>query len=131
MNNNSVEKPDPDNIKMFVGQVPKDLDENDLRTIFEEFGRVHQINVLRDKYTGSSKGTARLFIPFNQSSSKSICLLLNPSFQCSGIEASKAWDVRRTRRANNHGTLGKERRISELHKWDLKLLLGDYRTIAD
>ncbi|XP_032452660.1 CUGBP Elav-like family member 1 isoform X14 [Nasonia vitripennis] len=56
MNNNSVEKPDPDNIKMFVGQVPKDLDENDLRTIFEEFGRVHQINVLRDKYTGSSKG---------------------------------------------------------------------------
>lgn len=60
MNNNTVEKPDPDNIKMFVGQVPKDLDENDLRTIFEEFGRVHQINVLRDKYTGSSKG--KLFV---------------------------------------------------------------------
>lgn len=69
MNNNIVEKPDPDNIKMFVGQVPKDLDENDLRKIFEEFGRVHQINVLRDKYTGSSKGEssfqhllARVFI---------------------------------------------------------------------
>ena len=60
MNNNSLEKPDPDNIKMFVGQVPKDLGENDLRTIFEEFGRVHQINVLRDKYTGSSKGESRL-----------------------------------------------------------------------
>lgn len=56
MNNNTLEKPDPDNIKMFVGQVPKDLDENDLRAIFEEFGRVHQINVLRDKYTGNSKG---------------------------------------------------------------------------
>ncbi|OXU30868.1 hypothetical protein TSAR_008847 [Trichomalopsis sarcophagae] len=62
MNNNSVEKPDPDNIKMFVGQVPKDLDENDLRTIFEEFGRVHQINVLRDKYTGSSKGKRPLLL---------------------------------------------------------------------
>ncbi|KAL2735998.1 CUGBP Elav-like family member 2 isoform X4 [Vespula squamosa] len=56
MNNNSVEQPDPDNIKMFVGQVPHDMDENDLRTLFEEFGRVHQINVLRDKNTGSSKG---------------------------------------------------------------------------
>ncbi|XP_043498701.1 CUGBP Elav-like family member 1 isoform X3 [Polistes fuscatus] len=56
MNNNSVEQPDPDNIKMFVGQVPHDMDENDLRTLFEEFGRVHQINVLRDKTTGSSKG---------------------------------------------------------------------------
>ncbi|CAB0033777.1 unnamed protein product [Trichogramma brassicae] len=71
MNNNRdsvVEKPDPDNIKMFVGQVPKDLDENDLRTIFEEFGRVHQINVLRDKYTGSSKGESRLSYTLNKKS---------------------------------------------------------------
>ncbi|XP_076223345.1 CUGBP Elav-like family member 1 isoform X3 [Nomia melanderi] len=56
MNNNSVEQPDPDNIKMFVGQVPHDMDENDLRTLFEEFGRVHQINILRDKITGSHRG---------------------------------------------------------------------------
>jgi RNA recognition motif-containing protein len=32
------------------------MDENDLRKMFEEFGRVHQINVLRDKVTGQSKG---------------------------------------------------------------------------
>ncbi|XP_025263062.1 CUGBP Elav-like family member 1 isoform X7 [Camponotus floridanus] len=56
MNNNSVEQPDPDNIKMFVGQVPHDMDENDLRTMFEEYGRVHQINILRDKITGSHRG---------------------------------------------------------------------------
>ncbi|KZC08131.1 CUGBP Elav-like family member 6 [Dufourea novaeangliae] len=56
MNNNSVEQPDPDNIKMFVGQVPHDMEENDLRTLFEEFGRVHQINILRDKITGSHRG---------------------------------------------------------------------------
>ncbi|XP_060813680.1 CUGBP Elav-like family member 2 isoform X1 [Bombus pascuorum] len=56
MNNNGVEQPDPDNIKMFVGQVPHDMDENDLRKLFEEFGRVHQINILRDKITGSHRG---------------------------------------------------------------------------
>ncbi|XP_037298131.1 CUGBP Elav-like family member 1 isoform X5 [Manduca sexta] len=57
-NNNEVksEMPDPDYIKMFVGQVPRNMDENDLRQMFEEFGRVHQINVLRDKITGVSKG---------------------------------------------------------------------------
>ncbi|XP_069356233.1 CUGBP Elav-like family member 1 isoform X3 [Maniola hyperantus] len=58
-NNNNDEKPDmpdPDYIKMFVGQVPRSMDENDLRLMFEEFGRVHQINVLRDKITGTSKG---------------------------------------------------------------------------
>ncbi|XP_060803919.1 CUGBP Elav-like family member 1-A isoform X3 [Amyelois transitella] len=58
-NNNNEEKPDmpdPDYIKMFVGQVPRSMDEKDLRLMFEEFGRVHQINVLRDKITGASKG---------------------------------------------------------------------------
>jgi len=53
---NSSEQPDPDFIKMFVGQIPRSMDENDLRKMFEEFGRVHQINVLRDKVTGQSKG---------------------------------------------------------------------------
>lgn len=48
--------PDPDNIKMFVGQVPRSMDENDLRKMFEEYGRVYSINVLRDKTTGASKG---------------------------------------------------------------------------
>lgn len=50
------EQPDPDYIKMFVGQVPKSMDEDQLREMFEEFGRVHSINVLRDKVTGVSKG---------------------------------------------------------------------------
>ncbi|XP_068151812.1 CUGBP Elav-like family member 2 isoform X4 [Drosophila tropicalis] len=49
-------EPDPDNIKMFVGQVPKSMDETQLREMFEEYGAVHSINVLRDKATGISKG---------------------------------------------------------------------------
>jgi len=49
-------EPDPDNIKMFVGQVPKSMDESQLREMFEEYGAVHSINVLRDKATGISKG---------------------------------------------------------------------------
>lgn len=53
---NRGDQPDPDFIKMFVGQVPKSMDEDQLREMFEEFGRVHSINVLRDKVTGVSKG---------------------------------------------------------------------------
>ncbi|KAK2186753.1 hypothetical protein NP493_190g04033 [Ridgeia piscesae] len=48
--------PDPDAIKMFVGQVPRSMDEEDLRKMFEEFGPICQLNVLRDKVTGMSKG---------------------------------------------------------------------------
>ncbi|XP_073990737.1 CUGBP Elav-like family member 1-B isoform X5 [Rhodnius prolixus] len=50
------DQPDPDFIKMFVGQVPRSMDEVELTKMFSEFGRVHQINVLRDKVTGQSKG---------------------------------------------------------------------------
>lgn len=55
--NGSVHRePDPDAIKMFVGQIPRSMDENNLRKMFEEYGEVFQINVLRDKVTGQSKG---------------------------------------------------------------------------
>ncbi|KAL1122177.1 hypothetical protein AAG570_003582 [Ranatra chinensis] len=54
------DQPDPDYIKMFVGQVPRSMDEADLTKMFSEFGRVHQINVLRDKVSGQSKGIVRL-----------------------------------------------------------------------
>jgi len=49
-------EPDPDAIKMFAGQIPRYMDENDLQKLFEEFGPVYQINVLRDKFTNQSKG---------------------------------------------------------------------------
>ena len=53
-------QPDPDSIKMFVGQVPRSMDEIELKAMFEEFGPVFQINVLRDKLNGQSKGEKRM-----------------------------------------------------------------------
>ncbi|XP_062120779.1 CUGBP Elav-like family member 2 isoform X2 [Drosophila sulfurigaster albostrigata] len=50
------DQPDADNIKMFVGQIPKTWDEAKLRRLFEQFGRVHTLNVLRDKVTSISRG---------------------------------------------------------------------------
>ena len=52
----SQTEPDPDAIKMFVGQIPRNMDENDLRKMFEDYGPVYHLNVLRDKNTGQSKG---------------------------------------------------------------------------
>jgi RNA recognition motif-containing protein len=49
-------EPDSDTIKMFVGQIPRYMNENDLRKIFEEYGPVYELNILRDKFTKESKG---------------------------------------------------------------------------
>merc|ERR1719350_265563 len=51
-----VDGPDQDAIKMFVGQVPRSMDEEELKEFFSEFGSVHQLNILRDKSTGVSRG---------------------------------------------------------------------------
>jgi RNA recognition motif-containing protein len=49
-------EPDADAIKMFCGQIPRNINESELREIFEQFGPVFQLNVLRDKQTSESKG---------------------------------------------------------------------------
>lgn len=52
----TADQPDPDSIKMFVGQIPRTMDEDELKAMFEEYGPVFQLNILRDKVTGQSKG---------------------------------------------------------------------------
>lgn len=55
-------EPDSDAIKMFVGQIPRSMDEDSLRAMFSEYGHIYQLSILRDKQTGQSKGCC--FITF-------------------------------------------------------------------
>eukprot|EP01098_Paradermamoeba_levis_P014946 TRINITY_DN734_c0_g1_i1.p1 TRINITY_DN734_c0_g1~~TRINITY_DN734_c0_g1_i1.p1 ORF type:complete len:348 (+),score=75.32 TRINITY_DN734_c0_g1_i1:49-1092(+) len=48
----------PSSLKLFVGQIPKSLDEAALRPFFEPYGNLLEVAVIRDKATGTHKGCA-------------------------------------------------------------------------
>ncbi|XP_075044201.1 CUGBP Elav-like family member 1 isoform X6 [Mixophyes fleayi] len=56
--------PDPDSIKMFVGQVPRSWSEKELRELFEQYGAVYEINVLRDRSQTPPQSKGCCFITF-------------------------------------------------------------------
>uniref|UniRef100_A0A0N5AL45 CUGBP Elav-like family member 2 n=1 Tax=Syphacia muris TaxID=451379 RepID=A0A0N5AL45_9BILA len=52
----TARQPDMDAIKMFVGQIPRSWGEDECLELFEKYGPVYQLNVLRDKTTQASRG---------------------------------------------------------------------------
>ncbi|XP_063762509.1 CUGBP Elav-like family member 2 isoform X1 [Eleginops maclovinus] len=59
-----LDQPDPDSIKMFVGQIPRAWTETELKELFEPYGAVHQINILRDRTQNPPQSKGCCFVTF-------------------------------------------------------------------
>uniref|UniRef100_A0A8C7YJ39 RRM domain-containing protein n=1 Tax=Oryzias sinensis TaxID=183150 RepID=A0A8C7YJ39_9TELE len=59
-----MDQPDPDAIKMFVGQIPRSWTETELKELFEPFGAVYQINILRDRAQNPPQSKGCCFVTF-------------------------------------------------------------------
>lgn len=42
-------------VKLFAGGFPRDLEDLELKEIFEQYGKVEAVNIVRDKHTGVSR----------------------------------------------------------------------------
>jgi RNA recognition motif-containing protein len=53
-------------MNIYVGNLPYTMDDAELRGVFEEFGTVDSASVIRDKFTGRSRGFGFVEMPDNE-----------------------------------------------------------------
>jgi RNA recognition motif-containing protein len=59
-------------MNIFVGSLPFNVKEADLKGYFEEYGTVESVKVITDKFSGRSKGFAFVEMPNDEEAQKAI-----------------------------------------------------------
>jgi len=62
-------------MNIYVGNLHYNVDEEDLRGIFEEYGEVNSVKLITDKFTNKSKGFAFVEMSSNESDQAAIAAL--------------------------------------------------------
>ena len=52
-------------MNIYVGKLPYSVTEDDLRTMFVEYGELEEVKVIKDKFSGQSKGFGFVEMPSN------------------------------------------------------------------
>jgi len=63
MNLSHEELQEIDSVKLFVGQIPKSMSEEELKNFFKEYGTILQTSIFKDKATDEPKGCG--FVTFS------------------------------------------------------------------
>jgi len=59
-------------VRIYVGNLSYDVEDQDLRTLFEAYGEVSSATVIKDKYTGNSKGFGFVEMPEAEAGGKAV-----------------------------------------------------------
>ncbi|XP_057507673.1 RNA-binding protein BRN1-like isoform X1 [Actinidia eriantha] len=61
-----------ESVKLFVGQVPKNMTDSQLLAIFKEFSLVDEVNIIKDKATRASRGCCFVICPSKEEADKAV-----------------------------------------------------------
>jgi RNA recognition motif-containing protein len=53
-------------MNLFIGNLSRDVTEADLRALFEPFGKISTLNIIKDKFSGGSKGFGFIEMPVKE-----------------------------------------------------------------
>ena len=86
-------------MNIYVGQLPYNVNEGDLRELFSEFGEIASVNLIMDRFSGRSKGFGFVDMPNNSEADKAIKALNKSMLKGREIKVNQVQPQRRNKRA--------------------------------
>lgn len=77
-------------MNLYVGNLPYSVTEEDLKDAFSEFGELTSVNIIKDKYSGQSKGFGFVEMPDNSDADKAIKALNGSQLKGRAIKVNQA-----------------------------------------
>jgi RNA recognition motif-containing protein len=77
-------------MNIYVGNLSHDVTEDDLRQAFEAFGQVESVNVLKDKFSGESRGFGFVMMPSKNEAQSAIDGLNNKDLKGRNMNVNEA-----------------------------------------
>lgn len=78
----------PHGSEVFIGGIPRDVSEEDLRDLCEPLGEIHEVRVMRNRDTGESKGFAFVVFKTKDEAQKTIEELHNKEYKGKTLRCS-------------------------------------------
>jgi len=95
-------------MNIYVGNLSRQATEDDLRQAFEALGQVESVNIIKDKFSGESRGFGFVEMPSNDEAQKAIEQLNGTDLMGRSINVNQARP--RTDRRGGGGGGGRGRR---------------------
>ena len=77
-------------MNIYVGNLPYNLTDDDLRSAFSQFGEVSSVNIITDKFSGQSKGFGFVEMPNNSEADEAIKVLNGSALKGRSIKVNQA-----------------------------------------
>ncbi len=82
-------------MNIYVGQLPYNVKEDELMEIFSEFGEIANLNLIKDRFSGQSKGFGFIEMPNNSEADKAIKALNKTMLHGREIKVNQAEEKRK------------------------------------
>jgi len=86
-------------MKIYVGQLPYNVNESELKELFSKFGELESVNLIMDRYSGRSKGFGFIDMPNNSEADTAIKALNKSMLKGREVKVNQVQQQRRNKRS--------------------------------